>query len=180
MRAVSKKVISETLHNLIETNEVIPVQFEENQTNSYYTFSKTLNETYRLGKSDKQVFLLSPFDNLIIQRDRIKRLFGFDYALECYLPAWKRKYGYFVLPVLWGDKFVGRFDAKADRSKKALIIGKLIFEPQFKIVDEFLHSFIHKLSEFAQFNECENIVLEKVTPKSIKTDLSHLINSIAK
>ena len=87
------------------------------------------------------MFLLSPFDNLIIQRERTKRIFYFDYTLECYVPAPKRKHGYFVLPVLWGDKFVGRMDPKADRDKKTLIIKKLVFEDNFKEYDQFLASF---------------------------------------
>ena len=72
--------------------------------------------------------MLSPFDNLIIQRERTKRLFDFDYSIECYVPAPKRKFGYFVVPILWGDKFVGRFDPKAERSTNTLIVNNIVFE----------------------------------------------------
>ena len=63
-----------------------------------------------LLRLNNRMLILSPFDNSIIQRDRLKALFQFDYQLECYLPEAKRKYGYFCLPLLYCDKFIGRID----------------------------------------------------------------------
>ena len=59
--------------------------------------------------------LLSPFDRLVFDRDRLRDLFGYEYLLEMYKPAAKRRWGYFALPILHGDRFVGKLDAKADR-----------------------------------------------------------------
>jgi uncharacterized protein YcaQ len=59
--------------------------------------------------------LVSPFDRLVFDRDRLRDLFGFEYILEMYKPAAKRRWGYFALPILHGDRFVGKLDAKADR-----------------------------------------------------------------
>jgi uncharacterized protein len=59
--------------------------------------------------------LLSPFDRLVFDRDRLRDLFGYEYILEMYKPAAKRRWGYFALPILHGDRFVGKLDAKADR-----------------------------------------------------------------
>ena len=59
--------------------------------------------------------LLSPFDRLIHDRKRTVELFEFDYQLEMYKPAAKRRWGYFALPVLYGDRLVGKLDATADR-----------------------------------------------------------------
>jgi len=59
---------------------------------------------------------VNPFDPIARDRDRARRLFGFDYRIEIYTPAAKRQYGYYVYPMLEGDKFVGRIEVKADRN----------------------------------------------------------------
>jgi uncharacterized protein YcaQ len=69
--------------------------------------------------------LLSPFDRLIHDRKRTTELFGFDYQLEMYKPAAKRKWGYFALPVLHGDQLVGKLDATADRKTGVLRVNAL-------------------------------------------------------
>ena len=69
--------------------------------------------------------LLSPFDRLIHDRKRTVELFGFDYQLEMYKPAAKRRWGYFALPVLYGDQLVGKLDATADRKAGVLRVNAI-------------------------------------------------------
>jgi uncharacterized protein YcaQ len=64
--------------------------------------------------------LLSPFDRLVYDRDRALDLFGFEYVLEMYKPAAKRRWGYFALPILHGERLIGKLDAKVDRKKERL------------------------------------------------------------
>jgi uncharacterized protein YcaQ len=71
---------------------------------------------------------LSPFDRLIHDRRRLLDLFGFDYGLEIYVPPAKRRWGYYVLPVLDGDRFIGRFDGKADRESSTLRVPAIHME----------------------------------------------------
>lgn len=77
--------------------------------------------------------LLSPFDPIVWDRKRATALFGFDYAIECYLPAHKRKYGYFVLPILNRGKLIGRADAKAHRAQAVFELKSLHLEPGVRV-----------------------------------------------
>jgi uncharacterized protein YcaQ len=69
--------------------------------------------------------LLSPFDRLVHDRVRAQEIFGFDYQLEMYKPAAKRRWGYFALPILFGDRLVGKLDAKADRKAGVLTVNAI-------------------------------------------------------
>jgi uncharacterized protein YcaQ len=76
--------------------------------------------------------LLSPFDPVVRERDRLQRLFGFDYRFEAFTPAAKRVYGYYTLPMLEGDRFVGRIDPKFDRDANTLIVRGPWWTPDAK------------------------------------------------
>lgn len=123
---------------------------------SYYTLPESLT---LLGKplSRRKLKILSPFDNLLIQRHRMRDLFNFDYQIECYVPAAKRKYGYFCLPILWDSQLVARLDGKADRKTGILKILSLHHEPSLKKVDEFRNDLDIALADFARFNGCDAV-----------------------
>jgi uncharacterized protein YcaQ len=77
--------------------------------------------------------VLSPFDPVVWDRKRAAALFDFDYVIECYTPAAKRKYGYFVLPLLSRGKLVGRVDAKAHRAQGIFELKSLHIEPGVRL-----------------------------------------------
>ncbi|WP_060465865.1 winged helix-turn-helix domain-containing protein [Acinetobacter sp. LMB-5] len=112
--------------------------------------------------------ILSPFDNSLIHRDRLASLFEFDYRIECYVPAAKRVYGYFCLPILYQDELVGRVDCKAHRSIKELEVISLHLEKTVKNKELFFFELEQELKSFAAFNQCSTIndkVIQRIRTK---------------
>ncbi|MBN6511650.1 winged helix-turn-helix domain-containing protein [Acinetobacter pittii] len=112
--------------------------------------------------------ILSPFDNSLIHRDRLASLFKFDYRIECYVPAAKRVYGYFCLPILYQDELVGRVDCKAHRSIKELEVISLHLEKTVKNKELFFFELEQELKRFATFNQCSTIndkVIKRIRTK---------------
>jgi uncharacterized protein len=175
LQTAGRNVIKKNIKKLIEANEIIEVGIEGTNSNKYYAFEEVINSAAKIRSKSKQLFLLSPFDNLIIQRERVKNIFDFDYTIECYVPEPKRKYGYFVLPILWGNDFVGRLDPKADRKSKTLIIKNIFFEEGFNSFDELLPNLAAQISAMAKFNDCEKIDIQNTAPKKIKTAITKLL-----
>ncbi len=102
-----------------------------------------------------QVKLLSPFDNAVIQRQRGRDIFNFDYQIECYVPEAKRHYGYFCLPILYRDKFIGRIDCKAHRAKKMLEIRSINIDGE--VDGDFIGALNAELQGYTKFNGCQRI-----------------------
>jgi len=103
----------------------------------------------------RPVRILSPFDNYLIDRKRAKRILGFDYTLECYVPRAKRKFGYFALPVIWRGEPVGLVDAAADRKSRRLVVKRVEFRFGSDAPEGFRETFDVELGAFAAFNGCE-------------------------
>jgi uncharacterized protein YcaQ len=101
-----------------------------------------------------EVKVLSPFDNVVIHRDRLSSLFGFEYKIECYVSAPKRVFGYFCLPILYGDKFVGRIDCKAHRAAQGFEVLSLHLEDGALDRNQFYPALNDELQRFAEFNKC--------------------------
>ena len=155
--ASHKKNIQKRLDELLRNTSLIPVEIESlNQL--YYSTADILAE--HIPKNKKRVHILSPFDNLIIRRKKVKEIFNFDYTIECYVPEHKRVYGYFSLPILYGTEFIGRIDCKAERKNQIFIIKGLFPEGQ-RDKEELYRIIEPTLSNFALWNGCQEIQWQK-------------------
>jgi uncharacterized protein YcaQ len=106
-----------------------------------------------------QTVLLSPFDNLIADRDRTELLFDFHYRIEIYTPAAKRRYGYYVMPILHGERLIGRVDPRMDRQAGRLTINAVHLEPGVSLDDETRAGVEQALHSLAIFLGAESIEL---------------------
>ncbi len=88
-----------------------------------------LAELAQLPEPPKRLRVLSPFDPILRDRKRAQRLFDFDYRIEVFVPAAKRRYGYYVFPLLEGDRLIGRIDMKCERQIGCLAVKGLWLEP---------------------------------------------------
>ncbi|RKP45197.1 winged helix-turn-helix domain-containing protein [Trinickia fusca] len=96
--------------------------------------------------------LLSPFDPVVWDRKRASKLFDFDYAIECYTPAPKRKYGYFCLPILHRGRLIGRIDAKAHRASGIFELKSIHLEPGVRIGTALLKDVRRAITRCAQWH----------------------------
>lgn len=108
--------------------------------------------------------LLSPFDPLVWDRRRALTTFDFDYRLECYTPAPRRIYGYFTLPILHGDRLVGRLDPKAHRSDGVMEIRSIHLEPNATPDGELAEALAPVLRAFAEWHETPEVTIGKTVP----------------
>ncbi len=109
---------------LLAEGKLIEVQVEDIDSPLYirYADQKLLVSAMRAHTQRKRAAIIAPLDNLLWDRRFIKKLFGFDYVWEVYKPAVERRYGYYVLPVMYGDRFIARFEPGRNKDSGALVI----------------------------------------------------------
>lgn len=169
-----KTNVNKVLQMMLEEDTISKVTSEGGS--SVFVQNEILEKTF--DQASSSVWLLSPFDNSIIHRDRIKQIFDFDFRLECYTPKEKRQYGYFCLPILFGDQFIGRVDCKAHRKEKKLELIHLHIENSTINLDLWLKPFIETLKRFAIFNGCESLALTQVSPSKLTTVIKKELSKV--
>jgi uncharacterized protein YcaQ len=153
--------------------KVVPVEVE-GWNDAAYVQPEDIDLIDEIAQGQHQPQLttfLSPFDNLTWNRDRLFDLFNFDYRIELYTPKPKRKYGYYVLPILHRGQFVGRLDPKADRKSKTFIVHAIYLEPGVEMTDDLVAGIVDALDEFKTFHNCETVTIGRSEPEKLKEAL---------
>jgi len=168
-----KAPVKPELKKLVDTGAVVEVAIEGLKGPLYMLPMYKKKKISIAGDA----FILSPFDMLNVFRHRLRDFFGFDYQVECFVPEAKRKYGYFSLPILIGDRFVARMDAKADRKQKLLIIHNLHFE-RVQMTRPMEAKLSDAILEFAAFNGCTKIAITKSNNKMLLKTICKTLNDV--
>jgi hypothetical protein len=121
--------------------------------------------------------LLSPFDPVVWDRTRASAMFGFDYTLECYTPAPKRRYGYFVLPILRRGRLVGRLDAKAHRVDGTFEVKKIFLEPDVNVDGALVADVAEAIQASADWHETPRVVIRRGDPKGLARGLREALQA---
>jgi uncharacterized protein YcaQ len=167
-----QNLIKPELQKMISEGKVCNVTVEGLTDATLYMLPEYKNKKIKLSGD---VFILSPFDILNVFRQRLLKFFHFDYMVECFVPAPKRKYGYFSLPVLIGDTFVARMDSKADRQQQVLVIHNLHFE-SVKISKPMAVKMATAIKAFAKFNRCTTVEFKKSNNKALCAIIKQNVN----
>ena len=121
----------------------------------------------RTAAPEGPIRFLPPLDNLLWRRERVADLFSFDYTWEVYVPAAKRRYGYYAMPILAGDRLIGRMDPRLDRANGRLIVRLLHLEPQVRPTRQLRRNLRGALEAFAHFHQAVEIDVERADPKGL-------------
>ncbi|EKP0276444.1 YcaQ family DNA glycosylase [Aeromonas bestiarum] len=143
------------LHQLADEGELLPVRVEGWQHGAFVhaSLADELAQAQAGTLKATHSAVLSPFDPLVWDRKRASELFGFDYRIECYTPAPKRQYGYFVLPLLRRGKLVGRLDAKAHRKEGLFEVKSLYLEEGVRVNASLAQDLAKALQKLADWHQ---------------------------
>ena len=148
-----------TFARLAETGKICQVNLEGIRTPFYYlSEDEPLMQAVLDGSADlkPRMSFIAPLDPLLWDKALIKALWDFHYAWEIYTPAEKRRYGYYTLPVLYGDRFVGRIEAVPERKEQILRVKGLWWEPEVRQTKKLQRKLEKTLNAFSRFNGCRD------------------------
>ncbi len=168
--------LGERLKELVEEGIVLPAQVMDEDgpwDDDWYIHRDTLPllASIQAGEWAPRTVLLSPFDNLICDRERTEQLFDFYYRIEIYVPKAKREYGYYVMPLLHGDRFIGRMDSKLERKTGIYHIHALYPEEDERNDAQTGAAVADSIRELAQFIGAKRVKLGDRIPAAWRTAL---------
>ena len=162
--------LKNVLTQLVDEGSIIPVSIRESKKTwpgDWYIHADNLKLLERLsaGKWKPRTTLLSPFDNLICDRERTESIWDFHFRLETYIPKSKRQYGHYVLPILHGDQLIGRIDPKMERKNNTLQINAVYSETGAPRDTDTIGAIADAITQLGLFLGARNIVYGNRIPR---------------
>ena len=166
-------VTDSELAPLVASGELIEVAVADWKVPGYVhaDHADELAQALRGGLRATYTALLSPFDPLVWDRARAQAMFGFEYTIECYVPAAKRRYGYYVLPILRRGQLVGRLDAKAHRAEGVFEVKALYLEEGETPTPAWIADVAEAIAATARWHGTPKIRLGRCRPASVAAAL---------
>jgi uncharacterized protein YcaQ len=154
----TSRQLNELLNRLVSDGQA-EKHSVDGEKNPYYCLPRDTDRLEELGSGFgfDDVRLLVYFDNMMWNRERITELFGFESRLETYVPKDQRVYGYYHLPVLYGDRLVARVEPKMDRENNVMIIRGYWVEDGFNTTEDYEDKLSRNIEEFARFHGAEDV-----------------------
>jgi uncharacterized protein len=162
------------LKKLEQTSQLLMVEVEGWRTPGY-VHPDNLKQVEKAAKGNipqSKTTFLSPFDPLVWHRERASDLFGFDYKIEVYTPAPKRKYGYFTLPILYKNTLIGRLDPKAHRKEGIFEVKSIHLEPGIEVDDAMVAEVKAALKDCAVWHKTPQVIVRYATEPGLTERLS--------
>jgi uncharacterized protein YcaQ len=150
------------LNRLVQGGKLLPISIEGLDGKNFYIRTqdeKNLERAKRRSRVKPRAAIIGALDNLLWDRNLIRWIFNFDYVWEVYKPVAKRKYGYYVLPVIFGDRFIARFDPAFDCASNELVIQNWWWEEGVKSDETLEFALIECFQEFISYLGVERLIL---------------------
>jgi uncharacterized protein len=158
---------AELLAELVEFGALVPVAVDGVRGERFVLAEEIaiLEAADRAGNEAPGVAFLAPLDPFVWDRDFLRSLYDFDYVWEVYVPAARRRWGYYVLPILFGDRLIGRIEPRIDRQAGSLRVIDVWWEVDFDpmTTDGFVAAFVEALEALARFGNVNRVVLPRTT-----------------
>ena len=157
IRGLTSQLRNEVFADLLASGEIQQISIEGIREPFYILTEdmKYLNHAEDQSLKSNRCEFLAPLDPMLWDRNLIKKIFNFTYSWEIYTPKEKRKYGYYVLPIVYGDRLVGRIEPKKNGTE--MTIENIWLEPDIKRTKRILNAIEKRMKSFAMFNDCHFI-----------------------
>ena len=155
IRGLNNEIRNKVFSDLLSSKEITEITVEGIKEPFYILTEdiEYLNKAEDPSYKSTRCEFLAPLDPMLWDRDLIMKIFSFTYTWEIYVPKEKRKYGYYVLPVVYGDRLVGRIEPKKNGSE--MVIGNIWLEPDIKRTRRIKNAIEKRMKNFARFNDCK-------------------------